>query len=261
MHCLKNVIFAQPIIIMMSNELSILIVEDDFSFALELEMLVEKIGYRVHAKVDNSAEALEIMLTDPPDLVLMDIDIRGRLTGLEVAEKLAHLDIPVLFITSFRDQATYERSQRAGGVGYVVKPVESYTLRTTINSVIRSLKHESAGMENEKDSFLNKEFLYFKRRNVYEKIAIDKITYIKANDNYTRVFGLEEEFHSTLRMSELMEILPERDFFQIHRSFIVNMNHVSRVESLGTHLWVKGVMLPVSRRNKKELFMRVNLRK
>ena len=63
------------------KDLSILVVEDEFSFALELEMLVKSIGYQSVVSVDNSAEAIEYIYTEHPDLILMDIEIKGKFSG------------------------------------------------------------------------------------------------------------------------------------------------------------------------------------
>ena len=254
----KNYFFLLSTVTVMQNELAILIVEDDVSFALELEMLIEKIGYRVHGSVDNSAEALEIMLTNPPDLVLMDIDIKGRLSGIEVAERLSHLEIPVLFITSFRDEATWQRAQQLGAVGYVEKPVQPYTLRTTISSVIQNLNQDHLPMD-ERSAVVGNTALYFKRRNIYEKITIDEIKYLRANDNYAQVFSTQGEYNTSVRLSEFAERLPEEQFMQIHRSYIVNLDYVDSIEASGAQLWIGEDRPPISRRIKKELFTRVNL--
>jgi len=103
--------------------LSLLIVEDSISYAIELEQLSEEIGFDVLASVDNSADALDIIFSEAPDIILMDINIKGRLTGIDIAKKIIHLDIPVLYITSFSDEETYNKAQESNLIGYIVKPV------------------------------------------------------------------------------------------------------------------------------------------
>ncbi|MFK7937317.1 MAG: LytR/AlgR family response regulator transcription factor [Saprospiraceae bacterium] len=243
---------------MTQKQLSILIVEDDLSFAIELEMLVQEVGYQLHGRTDNSAEALEILLSNPPDLVLMDIDIKGRLSGIDVAEKLAHLEIPILFITSYRDREMYDRAQQLGAVGYLVKPINPYTLRTAIQSVVKSLSQQHFG-RGEQETYVGNDMLYFKRRNIYEKLEKDKIEYVKANGDYTSVYGGGEEYIASTRLSEFAKLLSTDQFMQIHRSFIVNLKCITSVEASGSHLWINETMLPISRRLKKEVFARINL--
>ena len=64
--------------------LKILIVEDELSFALELQMLLEELNYNVLKHVDNSDEALKVIYENHPDLIFMDIDIKGDLSGIEI---------------------------------------------------------------------------------------------------------------------------------------------------------------------------------
>ena len=113
-------------------KLDVLIVEDNLSFALELEMLIQEIGYNIVGRVDNSDEALEIILNKQPDFILMDVDIKGNMTGIEIGDKIKHLDIPILFITSFGDDVHYQKAKQTLMVGYLVKPIDKFTLLTSI---------------------------------------------------------------------------------------------------------------------------------
>ena len=102
--------------------LEVLIVEDDFSFSLDLRMLVERLGYKCAGTVDNAEHALEIINRKTPGAILMDIDLKGQMSGIELAEKIKKKNIPVLFITSYQDEATYERAKKLEMVGFLVKP-------------------------------------------------------------------------------------------------------------------------------------------
>ena len=98
---------------MTNSALKILIVEDNISFALELEMILDEIGYQIIATVDNSAEALDIIFSKEPDLILMDIDIKGNLSGTQIGQKIKHLNIPIIFITSFDNKERYEDARQS----------------------------------------------------------------------------------------------------------------------------------------------------
>lgn len=117
--------------------LSILIVEDDLSFALEIEILVRELGHEVMARVDNDIDALLWMTTYTPDLVLMDVDINGELTGIQVAEETKGLKIPVLFMTSYGVDEYYEQARETNFLGYLEKPIHKFALRSTIDLVER----------------------------------------------------------------------------------------------------------------------------
>ena len=159
--------------------LKILIVEDNLSFALELEMLLDEMGYTDTLRADHSGTALDYIYSQEPDLILMDIDINGNLSGLQLGEKIAHLDIPVLYITALQDAPYQEASRQSNTIGYLVKPVQPLTLRSAIDLAIakvRMLKdsEKSDALEN-REHFITQQFFFFKKRHIYYKVAIKDV--------------------------------------------------------------------------------------
>lgn len=241
-----------------AKSLSVLIVEDDLSFAIELDMLVREIGYNVKARVDNSAEAIEIALMDSPDLILMDIDIKGRLNGLEVAEKITHLEIPILFITSHNNDEDYERAKQTSFIGYLVKPVNKYSLKSAIKLAMDSLKKaNSVGTNNE--LFTTQKHLFFKRKGVYQKVKIEEIHFIEASDDYSVCHTVGGKFISGLRLKELEELLVSHGFYRIHRSYLANLMATTSIDVNNNELTINGKIIPFSRRAKNELILRLPL--
>lgn len=243
-------------------KLDVLIVEDNLSFALELEMLVENIGYNVLDRVDNSGDALDIIFSNRPDFILMDIDINGKLTGTQIGEKIAHLNIPILYITSFGDEQHYKAAQQSNMIGYVVKPIDKFTLRSTIQMAITNIyfsnksnllisnQNESKNMEN----FLSNDFLFFKKRDVYYKVAINDIAYIKSNDNYCETVTHDgEKFISRITISKMEKLLPQSEFMRIHRGFIVKLSRLDIVNFFEGTVQIGNEEIPVSRANRKRL--------
>ena len=70
----------------------------------------------------------------------MDVDIKGKYNGLEVAEQINHLEIPTLFITSFDNEDFLNRAQKTNYIEYLVKPINKFTLKNAINSAMEKLK-------------------------------------------------------------------------------------------------------------------------
>ena len=124
-----------------SKARNILIVEDEEVIALDMRMSLESIGYRVVDIVDTGKAAVERSAALKPDLVLMDIRIRGEQDGIDVAARLReHMDVPVIFVTAFSDEATLERAKRVSPYGYIVKPFHERELRIAIELAL--YKHE-----------------------------------------------------------------------------------------------------------------------
>lgn len=239
--------------------LSVLIVEDDLSFAIELNMLVKEIGYNIKARVDNSAEALEIALTDAPDLILMDIDIKGRLNGLEIAEKIRHLEIPILFITSHDNEEDYERAKQTNFVGYLVKPVNKYSLKSAVKLAMISLNKSNSEVTANSDLFTTEEHLFFKRKGVYQKVKIEEINFIEAADDFSICHTVNGKFISALRLKQLEGILVSHGFYRIHRSYLANLTATTSIDVNNNELTINGERVPFSRRTKNELIQKLPL--
>lgn len=254
---------------MSTATLSILIVEDDLSFALELDMLVREIGYNVVGRVDNSAEALETILTESPDMILMDIDIKGKLTGIEIAEKITHLDIPVLFITSFAQETYYNQAKKTNFIGYLVKPINKYSLRSSLEMAIRSIsnnrKEDANNMELQKDkseeteTFPLKEYLFFKKKGVFQKVKIQEILYLEANDDYCLIHTIAGSFIASQRLSQMEDLLDNYSFMRIHRSYLVNLNAITSIDTSDNLVFFKEKQVPYSRSKKDLLLEQINL--
>jgi len=246
----------QHILYNLKTELSILIVEDEPSFALELEMLVQDIGYKVAAVVDNSADALEVIFDQAVDFILMDIDIRGKLSGTEIGKRIRFLNIPILFITSFGNEAHYEEALKSNFAGYLVKPIDKYTLRTSITLAISNLflRQEASQRQGGEDGFVLNEFLFFKKDRVYHKVAERDIVLVEGADDYVKVH-LSDETHFLLRktLKVFERLLTNTDFLRIHRSYIVRLSAIKTIDFNDKTLTILDKEIPLSRQRRSEL--------
>lgn len=111
----------------------ILIVEDEFITGTDLQNSLEEIGYRAPLVVDNGPEAVGKAAELRPDVVLMDITLRGEMTGIEAASRIkTGLGIPVIFLTAHSDEATMEKAIRSEPFGYILKPFDARNLHASI---------------------------------------------------------------------------------------------------------------------------------
>ncbi len=111
----------------------IIIVEDESIIAAEIQSILERLGYQVIAKARNGDKALDLLASSNPDLVLLDITIKGTLSGIDLAkiirEKYA---FPFVFLTSHSDMGTLSQVKETLPYGYVVKPFTESDLRSAI---------------------------------------------------------------------------------------------------------------------------------
>ncbi|HXV37916.1 MAG TPA: response regulator, partial [Myxococcota bacterium] len=101
----------------------VLIVEDERVVATHVERSLRDAGYVVTGIAATAAEAETLVRNEPPDVALVDIRLRGRTDGFEIAERLrSESDVPVVYMTAHTDDDTLQRAARTGAYGYVVKP-------------------------------------------------------------------------------------------------------------------------------------------
>ena len=115
----------------------ILVVEDDTIIALTIQGRLKEFGYEVVGRASTGEDAIKKVKEFQPDLVLMDIHIKGPIDGIQTAETVyGFYNIPVVYLTAYSDEKTLERAQKTSPFGYVVKPFSDDTLRTTIKMAI-----------------------------------------------------------------------------------------------------------------------------
>ena len=121
----------------MSGE-KILLVEDDDVIARVADWRLKNLGYTVCGRAATGAEAMQLVVNAKPDLVLMDINIRGDIDGIETAQMIKKgFNIPVVYVTSHSDGPTLERAKATRPDGFIVKPFEDNDLRVAIELALK----------------------------------------------------------------------------------------------------------------------------
>ena len=119
------------------SKVEILVVEDESIVALDIERRLKSLGYQVIGHVLSGEEAVVRADEERPDLVLMDIHLKGRMDGIEAAQKIRRLyDIPVIYITAYSDEATLERAKVTEPFGYILKPFQEREIHSAIEMAI-----------------------------------------------------------------------------------------------------------------------------
>jgi len=131
----------------------ILVVEDDIIIAITIEGRLKEFGYKVVGRASTAQDAIKKTIEFEPDLVLMDIHLKGPVDGIEAAETIYGIhNIPVVYLTAFSDENTLERAQKTSPFGYIVKPFNDSTLKTTIKLAL--LKNNAEKKERAINDFM-----------------------------------------------------------------------------------------------------------
>ena len=122
-------------------KVNIMIVEDEAIVGEELKISLEDMDYTVTSIVKSGEQAIEKAEQDCPDIILMDIRLKGRMDGIEAAELIrSRLEIPVVFLTAYADDDKLERAKLTMPFGYILKPFQDRDLKVTIEIAIYTAK-------------------------------------------------------------------------------------------------------------------------
>jgi two-component system LytT family response regulator/two-component system response regulator LytT len=248
------------------------VVVDDEQLAREevCFLLGEIEGVDVVGQASNGVEALQVIEAEGPDLVTLDVQMPG-LTGFEVARRLfdAGIEAQLVFVTAFDQHAI--QAFEVNAVDYLLKPVESGRLRTTVERVRRRLAAErpaAAASAGELDRLLQ---LLSQRQEHREQLAVkiaDRFLLIQAdevvhasveNDVITVVTNSLSGTSNYRTLDELQARLDPAVFWRVHRSHLVNINKIKEIVPWFSRNYIlkmkngKGSEIPVSRSQTKRL--------
>ena len=133
----------------------ILVVEDESIVAADIQKTLQNLGYDVPAVASTGEAAIQKAKEDKPDLVLMDIVLKGKMDGVKAAEQIrTKFNIPVVYLTAYADDKTLKRAKITGPFGYIIKPFEDRALKTIIEIALYKAKIENE-LKASKASFHN----------------------------------------------------------------------------------------------------------
>ena len=123
-------------------DVKILLVEDESIEAMDIQRTLESFGYNVPYVASKGEEAVSKALEIRPDIILMDIILKGEMDGIETANEIKALNIPIIYLTAHSEEPTIERAKLTGPYGYIIKPYEANELKYAIELALYKNKME-----------------------------------------------------------------------------------------------------------------------
>ena len=131
----------------MSVKQNIMLVEDELITALDIQRMLEKVGYRVAATIASGEEAVQKVMEIHPDLIIMDIFLSDEMDGIEATEMIIRqCNVPVIFLTANADSTTIKRADSIKHYGYLIKPVRQNDLDSLVSTALQ--RHEIESRNN-----------------------------------------------------------------------------------------------------------------
>lgn len=237
------------------SKLKLLVIEDDLSYALELEMMLS-VDYELLPIAKSVDEALSILEKENVDLILSDIFLEGEATGIELSEQIRDKNIPIIMMTFSKDEELYQRSKANNLIAYLVKPFDALTLRSTIDLAITKMglspeSIDSAGALGEQ-VYQNSFFIRTNKQLV--KVILSDIKWIQSDGNYCLVVTNNRKYAIKLSLTKILKKLPAKDFIQAHKRYLVQLNCITQIDTSANQLFVGEEPIPIGRKYKPELF-------
>lgn len=247
----------------MTNEsVKILIVEDDMIIGAKISMQLVKLGYEVTGIIPRGEEAIEYVTNNKPDIILLDINLKGNLDGVETALKIQEDDdIPIIYVTANTDEATFNRAKSTRPYAFIGKPIKNIDLQRAIELTISRLAEqhhvstETAEPETSETPFVLSDRIFVKHGGKMVKIFIADILYIEADRNYCQIYTKRQKYTLSITLKTMEEKLPSQSFVRIHRSFIANISQIDEVSE--SHVLIDGKHLSLSYSYREELLQRI----
>lgn len=237
-----------------------IIIDDEPQCVETLCILIKMHCPEIHidAGCESGEEGILAIQKFKPDVVFLDIEM-PKMSGFDMLEKLGNISFQVVFTTAYNQFAL--RAFKYSALNYLLKPIDPDDLRETVSRIL-ALKR--GPMKEQFDILLNT----LKQNDKPSRIALstgdgmvfvntNNIMYCQSESNYTHVKLIDgEKYLLAKSLKEFEETLPEKDFFRIHNSFLVNLNEIKKfVRSDGGYVIMNdGTQVGIARARREEFF-------
>jgi DNA-binding LytR/AlgR family response regulator len=217
----------------------ILILEDEAIIAESLYQLLLMLNYQPYEPVDNPDDAIALIESASPDLIMLDLNLKHNRSGIEVAAYLDQqgLNIPFLVLTAHSDAQTIASIKKYRPSAYLVKPFMRESLFAAIELAIpEDMEQDSIGCDHE---------IFLKTGTRYEKLDLLELVYVKASGKYTE---LHFTFGKRLIRMPLSTFIQENSnikFLRVHKTYAVNPEFITSFSS--DELLVDKSRIPIGR--------------
>ncbi len=211
---------------------SIFIVEDKMVISESIETILLKAGFTIAGKATKGEIAAEQILVVQPDIVLMDIQLAGKLDGIDTAIKInSQTSIPIIYLTDHSNEETFERAKKTNPAAYLLKPFSARELSIAIELAFHnSSKGITAAIGPNKTipetSFVFKDRLFLKDGETIFRIDIQDISWVEADGSYCYVHTTKKKYTRAVSLKSFLEDFSHPLLVRIHRSHAVNIDKV-----------------------------------
>ncbi|MDJ0744650.1 MAG: EAL domain-containing protein [Xenococcaceae cyanobacterium MO_167.B27] len=226
------------------KKVNILMVEDEIIIAKNIARKLRNLGYNVAKIVNSGQAAIDYINREKPDIILMDIAIKGGIDGIETASRIKGIvDIPLVFLTAYPSDETIERASQTGCYGYLIKPCRDKELQATIQMALSKHQEQLVIQKSLQDtvkeysSQLDKIYLNNLTNLPNRLLLRDSFDYLKASLNSNNNNDISEANNSPELRIKLIAVLNiSLDRFQKISNFLTEEQQNTLVQEVAQRL-------------------------
>ena len=236
----------------------IAIVEDEVIIAEDLRQTLFGEGYCVTGCYTSGEAAFSGIQGNLPELVLIDVRLKGVMTGIDLAVKLrSAFSLPIIYVTASSDEKTYRLARGTQPQAFLVKPFNQRSLLAAVDLALDNHSQinrtmNSSGVNHRDDRILTvaiPDCLFVRVNGKHKKIHLTEFLYIEANGSYINIVTTSGRYTLSHNLGDFQRKVHAPQFVRVHRSFIVNMAHVDSFDESFVYLNQNQIPLSKSYRN------------
>jgi len=242
------------------NKIRIGIVEDDLFSSTLLQQELNSMDYDVLEPCTDYMQAVAMLDTDTPDLVILDINLAGEKNGIELAGYIRkNLNIPFIFLTGKDDKDTLDQAKLVKPSAFLVKPFKQADLHAAIELAVNNFNFKdkkSLQPLAEENKGLS-DIIFIKDGEYFYKVKFDDIDLLSSDNVYVIVHTSQKKFMVRASLNEYIEKFDASKFIRVHQRYAVNINKIDRINS--EDLIINKQEIPISKSYKSALMKKLNL--
>lgn len=235
----------------MSHSINCVIIDDEIKGIEVLTMRLNTIfpDLNIVGSYTDWKVGMETLKRSKIDLLFLDISMPGK-NGLDILKLFHDVSFEVIFVTAYSEYAI--DAIRHSAAGYVLKPIDDFELSFAVNKVLEKFNKDNLQQLN---AWHNTNIQKIGIPNVkgIDYVNADEILYCESINKYTKIVMKTHSIVSSYNLGEFKKIMDNRTFFNVHRSYLVNLHFIKRYESNGVLIMEDNMQIPVSKSVRTEL--------
>ncbi len=242
--------------------MNIFLIEDEWLHIEDVKLTIEELGHQLVGHSDDGIEGLDNIAAVKPDVIIIDLFLHGKQTGLSIAKRIKteYEDLPVIFLTSQIDDDIITACLALNPIAYLTKPVHSGDLKAAlIKAQLVMNTVNQIDLQDDETNIQATEILIRIGKHL-KPVAYNDIMYVQSDvKNYAAVYCIDDAHYAVKRsLSSLENFLP-KTFLRVHKEYIVNTQHIQSINENEQTIILDKQHIPIGKMYKKDFFNRFNI--